>query len=93
MIRLYQSLLDDEEDILDNIDAPIHQWISENCNINGTYTIDDGKINVKGNVILGKKVKEIVYPFGSVSGWFWAEFGSLISVKNLPEYVGHELSL
>ena len=56
MIRLYQSLLDDEEDILDNIDAPIHQWISENCNINGTYTIDDGKINVKGNVILGKKV-------------------------------------
>ena len=69
--------------------ADIESW----CDKMGirNYTINSqGEIDVDGEVwLLSKRIKELPYKFGRVSGNFNIKFNTgLISLKNCPDFVG-----
>jgi hypothetical protein len=54
------------------------------------YTIVDGKVNVKGSVIMqGQKLKKIPLIFGEVTGNFNCGSNFLTSLEGCPDIVGH----
>ena len=84
-----ESLLDDENDVLTNDDALIHNWIKNNCRIIGSYKINKGIVNVKGNVIItNKNIKSFDVQFEKVTGYFdCSHCESLTSLEGSPKEV------
>ena len=78
--------------------AEIEAWCEE-MGI-GNYTINDkGEIDVDDDVwlanqwLVSKRIKELPYKFGSVSGYFNISLNnSLISLKNCPHEVGEDFN-
>ena len=64
------SILDDEDNVLTNYDELIHEWIKNNCKINGSYKINNGVVDVKGDVYINIDANSIEVQFGRVTGKF-----------------------
>jgi hypothetical protein len=61
--------------------------------IQGTYTINDGIIDVDGNVNLARlKIDKIPFKFGKVTGDFYCNNNNLNSLDGSPYEVGGDLS-
>lgn len=92
--KLNESLLDDEEDLINNNDGLIEQFLKDNYDIDGTYTIKNGIVNVNGDVILNKdsKVSRLtngLFSFGKVSGTFFCSLTQITSLEGSPREVGN----
>jgi hypothetical protein len=67
----------------------IHQWLKENCEITGTYSINENEcVNVSGNVKIIKKITKILIKFRIVSGHFNCCCNQLTSLEGGPIEVG-----
>lgn len=84
---LVESLLDDEEDLVNNEDTIIEQFLKDNYNIRGTYTIKNGVVDVDGDVILKNTNLEFLtnglFEFGEVTGLFNAGGVTSTKIKSL----------
>jgi hypothetical protein len=67
----------------------IYKWVEKNCAImNGSHSIDEnGYINVYGDVVIFRKMKEIPVKFGIVTGNFNCINNKLTSLKGIPEKI------
>ena len=88
-----ESLLDDEEDLVDNDDAIIRNFLEKNYAIRGTYTIKDGIVDVDGSIhnesLDMKSITNGLFKFGYVDGNFIIRLcPSLKSLEGAPEKVG-----
>ena len=52
MKSLKESIFDDVEDIANNDTILIEQFLNDNYEIEGSYTIKDGVVDVNGNIIV-----------------------------------------
>ena len=75
MKSLKESIFDDIDDILSNDTAIIDQFLKDNYEFRGTYTIKDNTVDVDGTIwLMNKSVKAItngVFQFGKVKGCFY----------------------
>ena len=73
-IHIKESIFNDIKDIVSNDTVLIEQFLKDNYEINGSYTIKDGVVDVEGHVT----VKDIniesltngIFRFGKVGGDF-----------------------
>jgi hypothetical protein len=71
----------------------IHQWLKENCKIEGSYSIDEnGYVNVNGNAIIIKQITKIPIKFGIVTRYFDCSYNQLTSLEGGPKEVGGHFS-
>ena len=67
-----ESIFSDVEDIVNSDSALIEQFINDNYKIEGSYTIKDGVVDVKGTIRLTNRNAEFLtngaFQFGMVSG-------------------------
>lgn len=75
--HLIESLLDDEEELVNDDNILIDQFLKDNYEIDGAYTIKNGIVDVNGNVRLSIKVQRNItdltnelFKFGIVTGNF-----------------------
>ncbi|MBR5296455.1 MAG: hypothetical protein IKU29_01135, partial [Parabacteroides sp.] len=69
------------------------KWIEKNCRIDGTYTIKNNVVNVKGSVFINQDVAIIDVQFGEVKGHFSCyNCQSLTSLQGAPKKVGNWFS-
>ena len=72
MKSLKESIFSDVEDIVNSDSALIEQFINDNYKIEGSYTIKDGVVDVKGTIRLTNRNAEFLtngaFQFGTVSG-------------------------
>ena len=95
---IIESLLDDEDEVFDGVkENIIKEFLEENYNINGSYTIKEKGnefiVNVKGNIrVKNKDITSLtndLFEFGSISGNFHCHSCySLTSLKGAPKEVG-----
>ena len=90
---IIESLLDDEEDLVDNNDVLIRTFIEDNYKINGSYTIKNGIVDIRGKVgVKNKEIKSLtngLFSFGVVSGYFnCSSCDSLKDLKGAPKEIG-----
>ena len=85
--KLYESLLDDEDDLISNNDALIHQFLKDNYKIDGTYTIENGIVDVNGSITLTNYDLEYLtnelFSFGKITGNFSAGGVRSVKIKSL----------
>lgn len=83
--HLYESLLSDEEDLINNDNALIDQFLKDNYIINGKYTIKNNVVDVNGSVklknILLPQLSNGLFTFGTVTGNFYCDHNK--KLKNL----------
>ena len=90
MKSLKESIFSDVEDIVNDDTVLIEQFLKDNYEIRGTYTINKGNIvNVDGTIwLMNKSAKAIsngVFQFGKVKGCFYcSECKKLTSLKGAP---------
>ena len=89
---ILESLLDDEEDLIDNDDAIIKDFLKKNYNITGSYTIKNKVVDAKGDVIVkNNKITSLtneLFEFGKVDGAFKCfHCRSLKTLKGAPKEV------
>ena len=104
MKSLKESIFKKVEDIVSNDSALVEQFLKDNYEINGSYTIKNGVVDVKGDVSLKndniKSLTNGAFRFRKVSGCFLCckRFSStsprgahnLASLKGAPEEVGDD---
>lgn len=82
-----ESLLDDEDDLISNNDTLIHQFLKDNYNIDGSYTIKNGIVDVNGSIALTNCDLEYLtnelFSFGKVTGNFNAGGVRSVRIKSL----------
>lgn len=97
MIHLVQyineSLLDDEDDLVNNDDVIIHQFLKDNYKIDGTYTIKNGVVDAPETKfkISNLKLKQLtngLFKFGKVRSFICTK-SSITSLKGAPEEVDY----
>ena len=91
--KLYESLLDDEDDLVNDEIALIEQFLKDNYNIKGTYTIDNRTVNINGDIFVEnnnlKQLTNGLFKFGKVSGIFSCQMNEkLTSLEGGPSEVG-----
>ena len=95
--KLNESLLDDEEDLVDNNDVIIEQFLNDNYNIRGSYSIKNNIVDVNGSIeLLNTNLEYLtngLFNFGKVTNAFTTgyEKNRLINIKSLkgsPTEVG-----
>ena len=92
---ILESLLDDEEDLIDNNDALIRDFLEKNYTIYGSYIIKNNVVDAKGDVMVkNDKISSLtngLFEFGKVDGNFnCACCNSLTSLEGAPKYVGKD---
>ena len=96
MKSLKESIFGDVKDIVSSDIALIEPFINDNYEIDGTYTIKDGVVNVKGNVFLKnddiKSLTNGTFRFGTVDGYFlcYNRLGRRPALKGTPNLVSLE---
>lgn len=85
---LKESLLDDEEDLIDNNDSIIEIFLKDNYIIKGSYVIKNGIVDINGDIILKndniEHLTDRLFNFGKVTGDFIAgEHRELKNIKSL----------
>lgn len=92
---LNESLLDDEEELVNDETTVIEQFLKDNYKIDGTYTIKDGVVDIKGRIaLINEKIEYLtnnLFSFGKISGSFVAGDDRKINIKSLkgaPKEVG-----
>lgn len=96
MITLYkhldESLLDDEDLINDDNTILIDQFLKDNYNIDGTYTIKNGIVDVNGSIkLINPNIKQLtngVFKFRKVHSFICSKT-SITSLEGAPEEVGY----
>ena len=93
MKTLKESIFSDIEDIVKNDTALFEQFLKDNYQIDGTYIIKNGVIDVKGDVrVKNKHIKSLtngLFQFGVVSGDFdCCNCINLKTLKGAPKEVG-----
>ena len=93
MKSLKESIFSDVDDIANNDTVLIEQFLKDNYEIDGTYTINkDGTVDVDGYVLVkNKDIKSLtsgLFRFGTVEGDFLCtSCPNLVSLKGAPEEV------
>ena len=93
MKPLKESIFSDVEDIVNDDTVLIEQFLKNNYDIRGTYTINkDGTVDVKGTIwLMNKSVKAITngaFQFGKVSGSFYcSDCKKLKSLEGAPKEI------
>ena len=93
--KLYESLLDDEDDLISSDNSLIEQFLKDNYKIDGTYTIKNNIVDINGSITVRyekyKKIKYLTngtFKFGLVTKTFsCSECKSLLSLEGAPEKV------
>lgn len=84
---LKESLLDDEEDIINNDTTIIDQFLKDNYEIDGTYSIKNGVVNITGHIVLKNYDMEYLtndlFVFGEVTGDFKVGYPYDVNIKSL----------
>ena len=93
MKSLKESIFSDIDDIASNDTALIEQFLKDNYNITGSYTIKDDVVDVKGDVtVKNKNIESLtngLFRFGTVRGCFYCvRCTKLKSLEGAPEKVG-----
>ena len=93
MKSLKESIFGDIEDIVNNDTVLIEQFLKDNYEIDGTYNIKDGAVDVTGDVeVKNKKIESLtngLFRFEAVSGGFYCfDCSNLKSLKGAPRKVG-----
>ena len=96
MKSLHESLLDDEDDVIDNVNTKplVEKWCKENNIANYRLQEDENGlfvINVKGSIMLyGYKEEELpsYIQFGRVTGKFSVYKSNFTTLKGFPKSVG-----
>lgn len=89
--KLYESLLDDEDDLIEDKTALIEQFLKDNYNIDGSYTIKTGIVDAPDSVIKLKNLKlkhltNDLFKFGSVREFICSR-SAIITLKGAPKTV------
>ena len=92
-IHVKESIFDDIKNIAGNDNALIEEFLKDNYEIDGTYTIKNDTVDVNKSVKVKNKDLESLtnglFQFGKVSGYFSCnECKKLTSLKGAPEKVG-----
>ena len=89
--HIKESLLDDEELISNDDDILIDRFLKDNYKISGTYTIDNGIVNINGSISVYnddlKYLTNDIFKFGKVTGNFDCYGADLITLKGSPDIV------
>lgn len=89
--KLYESLLDDEVELVNDDITAINQFLKDNYNITGSIDIKNNTVNVSGCVILtNKKLKSLtggLFKFGEVGMDFRCDNSNITTLKGAPEKV------
>lgn len=96
MKSLHESLLDDEDDIIDKVNTKplVEKWCKENNIINYRLQEDENGlfiINVKGSIVFHMYDEEELPPyiqFGRVTGKFSVYESNFTSLRGFPKSVG-----
>ena len=90
--KLYESLLDDEEDLVNDNSVLIERFLKDTYDIDGTYTIKNGIVDVNGDVYVYREdidaLTNDLFKFGKVTGNFVCSGVDITSLKGAPEKVG-----
>ena len=68
----------------------IREWLGKNCRINGTVKINNGIVDVDGNVELSRLMDSIKVKFGTVTGTFACYYNKLTTLEGCPDTVGRD---
>lgn len=86
--RLTESLLDDEDELVNDNTTLIEQFLNDNYIIKGTYTIKNGIVDVNGNIRISWDVQnditsltDDIFEFGTINGDF--NINDCINLKTL----------
>lgn len=90
--KLNESLLDDEEELVnDDNTVLIEQFLKDNYEISGSYTIKNGVVDVIGKIKLSNKsLKHLtnnLFKFGTVKGKFICASSDITSLEGAPDQV------
>ena len=93
--KLYESLLDDEDELVNDNTPLIERFLNDNYKIDGTYTIKNGVVDVDGSITVRyeaqRRLKHLTngtFKFGLVTKTFsCSECKSLLSLEGAPEKV------
>lgn len=80
------SLLDIDNIIKDD-SYIIKEWITNNCNIYGDYSIINNEVYVDGNVSIARNVEKIPIKFKEAAHFSCQDCAKLESLKGGPEYI------
>lgn len=84
---LIESLLDDEEELINDETSVIESFLKDNYKIKGTYTIKNGIVDIDGDITLTNNKLEYLtndfFSFGKVIGKFEAGGDGKINIKSL----------
>lgn len=91
--KLYESLLDDEDDLIEDETALIEQFLKDNYNIDGSYTIKNGIVDAPNSAIKLKNLKlkrltNDLFKFGSVKEFICSR-SAIITLKGAPKTVDY----
>lgn len=87
--KLYESLLDDEDDLIEDKTVLIEQFLKDNYNIDGPYTIKNGIVDAPNSAIKLKNLKlkhltNDLFKFGSVLEFICAR-SAITTLKGAPK--------
>lgn len=90
---LNESLLDDEDDLVNDNTVLIEQFLKDNYKIDGTYTIKNGVVDAPETTfkISNLNLKQLtngLFKFGKVRSFICTK-SSITSLKGAPEEVGY----
>lgn len=91
--KLYESLLDDEDDLISSDNSLIEQFLKDNYNIDGSYTIKNGIVDAPDSAIKLKNLKlkhltNDLFKFGSVREFICSR-SAIITLKGAPKTVDY----
>ena len=94
-IHIKESIFDDVEDIVNNDNVLIEQFLKDNYHISGTYVVKNNTVDVRGDVnVINEKIESLtngIFRFGTVSGNFdCADCHKLTSFEGGPEKVSKD---
>lgn len=96
-----ESLLDDEDDLVNDSTVLIEQFLKDNYEITGSYTIKNKIVNVNGSISLSDEGRSKLtnltnglFKFGTITENFTcSSCNTLVTLKGAPEKVKGEFPL
>ena len=90
--KLYESLLDDEEDLINDNSALIDEYLKKYYSLKGTYIIKNGVVDVNGSInVTDKSITQFtngLFEFGEINGSFNAySVRKLTTLKGAPKKI------
>lgn len=87
--KLYESLLDDEDELVKDNTPLIEQFLKDNYNIDGSYTIKNGIVDAPNSIIKLKNLKlkyltNDLFKFGSVREFICSR-SAIMTLKGAPK--------